>query len=73
MYDTMQTENDERIITHGKSAFAAGFIVMILMSAAIMVMYQFEIKLNRFDSAIIIMISGVLSCMASFIYKLFRN
>lgn len=72
-YKTMQTQNDERIITHGISALAMGFIIMVTVIVTIMIMYQFGVKLNVLDSAAIILLSGFVSSLIYFIYKIFRH
>lgn len=67
-----QTENDERIMAHGKAALSVGFMVMTLVSITIMVLYQFRLELNGFDSAIVMLLSGILSSLVYFVYKLSR-
>ncbi|PAD31410.1 hypothetical protein CHH60_11955 [Paenibacillus sp. 7523-1] len=66
------SESDERVISHCKSSFSLGFIVMILVIITILVIYQFGIRIEVFESAIIIMMSGIFSSLTYFVYKLLK-
>ncbi|WP_145045480.1 hypothetical protein [Paenibacillus xylanexedens] len=68
----VDSEHDERIISHCKSSFSLGFIVMILVIITMLVIYQFGIELEMFESAIIIMVSGIFSAVTYFAYKFLR-
>ncbi|MDQ0168842.1 hypothetical protein [Paenibacillus tundrae] len=68
----VNSEHDERIISHFKSSLSIGFIVMILVIITILVIDQFRIELEVFESAIIIMVSGIFSAVTYFAYKFLR-
>lgn len=72
-YKTAKAQNDERIMMHGKSAFAFGFIITLAAAVAVILLDQLGgAALDGFHSATVILASGIIASLIHFIYKYYK-